>query len=393
MEFIRSRRLQASIRPPDHVIGIGQREVCSVPTISDTAVSPSSAQAARSSSGRRGNGWIEEIRRADLHGAGAGDEKFHHVVKRTNPADADHRHAHLPGDQIDQTQRQRLDRRTAQAPRDISQDRLALAPVDRHADKRIHQRHRIRPAVGRRLRDRHNARHVRRQFGDQRQRANLAHFLNNPPRHQGIGREIQAARNVGARQVQFQARQSRHGFPSPLGGEGLGVRGNRRSADLLRHLDELIHRLAGDVGNDRGRQRAQVRQMMFDEVIDPVIVQPDGVQHARGRLHRSRRRIANARQARNRLGNDAAQPGEIDRAGHLTCVAKCARRHEDGILQSQTAESDGEIHIRWLTWRHAFSRVRAQSWHYSDVCQVLRIAEQRGRRLRNYQFRESNDEG
>ena len=52
------------------------------------------------------------------------------------------------------------------------------------------------------------------------------------------------------------------------------------SADLRGHLDELVLGLAGDVGDDRGRQRAQVRQVMRDEVIDAVVVEADGVEHA-----------------------------------------------------------------------------------------------------------------
>ena len=102
-------------------------------------------------------------------------------------------------------------------------------------------------------------------------------------------------------------------------------------ADLLRHRHEFMLRLAGDVGDDGGRQRAQIRQMVSDEMIDAVVVETDGVEHARRRFDRARRRVADAWLCRHRLGNDAAQLGEIDDARHFARVAEGAGGDEDGI--------------------------------------------------------------
>ena len=88
--------------------------------------------------------------------------------------------------------------------------------------------------------------------------------------------------------------------------------------------------------------------MMRDEVIDAVVIEADGVEHAAGGLDGARRRIAGARLPRYRLGNDPAELGEIDHARHLARVAERAARDEDGILQAEAAEGDGEINHRCL---------------------------------------------
>ena len=54
---------------------------------------------------------------------------------------------------------------------------------------------------------------------------------------------------------------------------------------------------AGDIGDDRGRQRAQIRQVVRDEMVDAVVIQADGVEHPGRRLDGARRRIADARGA------------------------------------------------------------------------------------------------
>src|SRR5262245_29697615 len=83
--------------------------------------------------------------------------------------------------------------------------------------------------------------------------------------------------------------------------------------------------------------------MMVQEVLDAVVIQSDGVEHARSSLDGARRRVAGARMARDRLGNDAAEPSEVHDAGHFPRIAKRARGDEDWVLQLQAAEGDGEI--------------------------------------------------
>src|SRR5437870_3866937 len=63
----------------------------------------------------RGHGGVVEIGGADLHGAGPGEEEFHHVVDGGDAADADDRDGDVLRDAPDQAQGQGLDRRAAEA--------------------------------------------------------------------------------------------------------------------------------------------------------------------------------------------------------------------------------------------------------------------------------------
>ena len=61
----------------------------------------------------------------------------------------------------------------------------------------------------------------------------------------------------------------------------------RLRAQHLGHRDELVFVLAGDVGDHRRAHRAEIRQMMLDEMRDAVVVQADRVEQARGGLDRA----------------------------------------------------------------------------------------------------------
>ena len=91
-----------------------------------------------------------------------------------------------------------------------------------------------------------------------------------------------------------------------------------------RHVDEIVLRLAGDVSHDRRGQCTQVRQVLLDEMVNAVVIESDGIQHAGRRLHGSRRRVAGTRVARYGLGDDAAQTRKIDHPSHFLCVAEGA---------------------------------------------------------------------
>src|SRR5439155_9911043 len=99
---------------------------------------------------------------------------------------------------------------------------------------------------------------------------------------------------------------------------------------------------AGNVGDDGGRQRPQIRQLVLDEVVDAVVIQADGVEHAGGRFDRARRGVAGARGVGNSLGDDAAELGEVHDAGHVARVAEGAGGNEDGVAQMQTTNLGGK---------------------------------------------------
>ena len=62
-------------------------------------------------------------------------------------------------------------------------------------------------------------------------------------------------------------------------------------------------------------------------------------------LHGPRRRVARPRLLGDRLGQDSAQPRQIDQAGHFPGVAERARGHHDRIGQAQAAELNVEADI------------------------------------------------
>ena len=115
------------------------------------------------------------------------------------------------------------------------------------------------------------------------------------------------------------------------------------------HLDEVVLRLAGDVGEDGGRQGAQVGNVMKQEMLDAVVVEADGVEHAGRGLDRSRRPVAGPRLARHGLGDDAAELGEVNDAGHLPRVAERARGDQDRVAEVEAAQSDGQVHLKGLS--------------------------------------------
>src|SRR5262245_15437783 len=91
-------------------------------------------------------------------------------------------------------------------------------------------------------------------------------------------------------------------------------------------------------------------------MLDAVVVQADGVEHARGRLDGARRGVAGARLPRDGLGDDAAELAEIDRAGHCAGVAEGARGDEDGVAQLEAAEGDGQVsHDTASAWGQSWS--------------------------------------
>ena len=112
----------------------------------------------------------------------------------------------------------------------------------------------------------------------------------------------------------------------------------------LSHLDEFVLVLAGDIRDDDRGQGSQIREMMSNEMFDAVIVEANGIEHARCSLDRPRRLVADPRLARHGLGDDPAQKTEIHDACHLPGIAEGARRNKDGILKVKATKSDREIH-------------------------------------------------
>ena len=251
----------------------------------------------------------------DLNGAGPGDEELQHVVDRGDAADAHQGNPHGSSDLIDTAQRDRFDGRTAQAPQDVSQHRLSPPPVDRHAQHRIDQADGVGAAVRCARRDVGDPRDVGSQLRQNRQAAGGPHSRDQPPARIGIGAEVDSARDIRARDVQFQRRNAR--LPVQLG----------------RHLHELVVGAARNADDDGSSNRAQIRQVVGDERIDAVVVQSDGIQHSTGRFHGPPRRIAGTRLLGHRFGKNSAQSAQVDQVLHLPRIPERARRNEDRVRQ------------------------------------------------------------
>ena len=97
-----------------------------------------------------------------------------------------------------------------------------------------------------------------------------------PADGRGVDSQVEPVADVRAGDVQLDRRQA------------------RLDAEHLGHRHELVLVLAGDVGDHRRAHRAQVRQVVLDEVLDAVVVQADRVEQARRGLDRPRGRVARA---------------------------------------------------------------------------------------------------
>jgi hypothetical protein len=114
-------------------------------------------------------------------------------------------------------------------------------------------------------------------------------------------------------------------------------RHTRLAVEPRRHFHKLVVSPAGNADDNRRPQAGQIGQMMRDESLDPVIIQTDRVQHPGRGLDRAPRCIARARQLGDRFWKNSAQSPQIDKAFHLSGIAKCTRGDEDRIGQPQSS--------------------------------------------------------
>ena len=152
--------------------------------------------------------WIVEVHGAELNRRCAGDEEFHDIVDRGDAADADERRFHGLCGLVNGPQRDRLDRRAAEAAHDVAEHRPSSSPVDRHAEAGVDERDRVGPASLGGFGHRGDARHVRRELGDDRRGGCRAAIGDQSLAHRRIGSEVDAARNVGAGNIELDRRDA-----------------------------------------------------------------------------------------------------------------------------------------------------------------------------------------
>src|SRR6185437_9079347 len=74
------------------------------------------------------------------------------------------------------------------------------------------------------------------------------------------------------------------------------------------------------------------------------VLQADGIEHAGGGLAQPRARIARHGDAREALGDDAAQAAEIDDVLELGAVAERAACGQHGVFQTHTGDVNAQVH-------------------------------------------------
>ena len=197
-----------------------------------------------------------------------------------------------------------LDRRAAETTHHVAQDGAAAAPVNRHSLEGVGECDGISASGRGGLGNRHDVGHVGGQLGDDGETAGGADSAHNRLGLHRIDAEVDPARDVRARDIQFNRCQ----------------RGE--CAQALGHPQELLAVVPGNIGNDRSAQREQIREMLGQKDFKTVVVEPNAVQQARGGLHGARGLVAPARRLGDGLGDNATQLRERKERFHLAGVAK-----------------------------------------------------------------------
>ena len=273
---------------------------------------------------------LRKIGCADLHSRGAGDEEFHAVIDRHDAPHADDREVDSLAHLIHAAQRNRLDGRSAQASDAIAEHWPPPPPVDRHALAGVDEREGIGATVACPSGDAGDVGDIRRELGDHGQPRHPAHARHDAAAELRIGPQIDTMAHVGAGDVQLQASDAGH----PL--------------QAIGQLHKLPLIGASDAHDHRRPTPEQKGELGLQEGVDAVVVEPDRIEQAGGGFHGAPRHVSLARQRRDRLGHDAAEPGKIDVASHLPRVAKRARRHQNRVGQPQAADHHRQIDLRWL---------------------------------------------
>ena len=219
----------------------------------------------------------------------------------------------------------RFDRRPRQATDDVAQQRFPPPPVDRHSLAGVDHREGIGAAVPRPPCDVGDARHIRRQLGDDRQPGHAADPGDDTPAGCGIAPQIDAVADVRTGDVELEGGDPRH----PL--EAVG------------HLDELALVGPRDAHDHRSGTAEEEGELMAEEGIDAVVVEADRVEKPRGGLDRPPGDVAGPGERRDRLRDNPPEPGQIDKIDHLFGIPEGPRRHEDRIREAETTELDRQV--------------------------------------------------
>ena len=120
------------------------------------------------------------------------------------------------------------------------------------------------------------------------------------------------------------------------GGVHLDPRDARHAGEALAHLGVALD-LGLEDARDHGDAFRQRRQLVADEGLDADVLEADRVQHPGRRLGDARRRVPGARLEREALGDEAADPAQVQERRQLAAVAEGARGRQHRVAQRDAA--------------------------------------------------------
>ena len=150
----------------------------------------------------------------------------------------------------------------------------------------------------------------------------------------------------GGRLAGILAEEGAAGMHVGAGDVDLEGRNARNAVEPGSQLAELLGRGGVDVGHHRDVLPGEQGQLLLDEGLHAVVLEPHGVEHAAGRLRHARRGVAGPWLEGKALDDDAAEGREVAVVLELEAVAEGSRGGHDRILQVEAVpgalEGDGE---------------------------------------------------
>src|SRR5256884_5373405 len=261
------------------------------------------------------HGVVEE-RRADADRGGAGNQELQRIARTRDAALADDRNAvrvrhlvHL----AHLEERNGLDGGPGEAPLHVADHGAPRAHVDRHAHDGVDHRERVRARLDAAARVLADVGLIRRELGDE-----------GLPRHA-------AARGPHPRGTAPEAAEGHPAFLHVRAGD-VDFHGiDPRLIEAPRDLDVLLDGGTADVCDEARLAEVELREDAAHYLIDPGVLQPDGIQHAGRSLVHPVRGIAEARLAGRALEHDGAGVAvrEALDPGVLLAEADAAREQHD----------------------------------------------------------------
>ena len=111
------------------------------------------------------------------------------------------------------------------------------------------------------------------------------------------------------------------------------------------HSAVLIQGVSIDVHNNTGIQFLEPRQFFQQENFQAHIGQPNGIQHAAGRLHDAGRWVARHGFQRDPLDHNAPQKAGVHNGRIFLSIAKGSGRGENRIFEAESAHLNRQIRV------------------------------------------------